>query len=114
MKNTRRVPLVESRMMKAVEAESKKTEVPVTEIVRRAITKYLQKKSMKVYLIRTSKTSTPKSNLDTPVIYADREAAETACEEWNKTWNDEEPADVVELEAKQPIEKKHRRQSRKK
>jgi hypothetical protein len=82
--------------------------------VGRAITKYLQKKSMKIYWIRTFKTSTPESNLDTPEIYADREAAETACKEWNKTWNDEEPTDVVELEAKQAIEKKHRRHSRKK
>ncbi len=109
MKNAKRIVLIEGRMMKAVEAESKKTKSPIAEIVRRAMTKYLKKKSMKVYWIRASKTSTPESHLDTPEIYADREGAETACEEWNKTFNHEEPADVVQLEVKQTIERKHRR-----
>ena len=112
MKNTKRLPRIEGRTMKAVEAESEKTEVPVTEIVRRAINKYLEKKSMKVYWIRTSKTSIPES--DTPEVDADRVAAETACEEWNKTFNDEEPAEIVELEVNQAIDKEHRRHSRKK
>jgi len=44
-KDTRLIALIESSMMKALEAESKKEKVSIAEIVRRAIAQYLAQKA---------------------------------------------------------------------